>query len=97
MRFFTQKDEQGSGTMAAPPQEPAGGIRQHCPAAMDSPPKKVELASLFPGGQTKQRRIHQKGSGNSSSPEPVSGCGVMKGTREDYRFVPRVGVPVDEL
>ena len=96
MRHLAHQDERRSGTTATSPQEPTGGHRPYCPASKDCTTKKVEPASLFPGGQTKQRRIQGDGSGNSNSPEPVNGYDSMKRIRV-YRFIPRIGMPVDEL
>jgi hypothetical protein len=96
MRHLAHQDERRSGTTATSPQEPTGGHGPYCPASQDFTTKKVELDSLFPGGQTKQRRIQGDGSGNSNSPEPVNGYDSMKGIRV-YRFIPRIGLPIDEL
>jgi hypothetical protein len=95
MRHLAHQDDRRSGTVTTP-KESAGGHGQCGPGSLDSTTKKVELASLFPGGQTKQRRIHLNGSGNSSSPEPVNGYELMKEIRL-YRFIPRVGLPIDGL
>jgi hypothetical protein len=57
---------------------------------------KVEGSSLLPGGQTQGAGSLSRGSGNTSSPEPVIGYGTTKGTSE-YRFVPRIGIPISEL
>jgi hypothetical protein len=57
---------------------------------------KVECASLLPGGQTQGAGSLSRGSGNTSSPEPVTGYGAMKGIIE-YRFVPRIGIPINQL
>ena len=96
MRHLAHEDEWRSGTTATSPQEPTGGHGPYGPASKDFTMKNVELASLFPGGQTKQRRIQVDGSGKSRSPEPVNGYDSMKGIRV-YRFVPRIGLPIDEL
>jgi hypothetical protein len=87
MRPIVRHGERGSGTGAIPRMESAGAGGRHCPAALDSRNGKFELASLLPGGQTHSAGSELKGSGNTSSPEPVLGYGATKGMEAYYQEV----------
>lgn len=93
MQHSAMSDERRSG-MAAPAAalEPARTQGLYCPAARDSGPNvKVELASLFPGGQTHGAGSVRNGSGDTSSPEPVIGYGATKGIDAYYRAILQFG------
>jgi hypothetical protein len=87
MRPIVRHGERGSGTKAIPRAEPEGADGRYCPRAPDSPNRKIELASLLPGGQTHSAGSEMNGSGYTSSPEPVFGYGATKGIDAYYQEV----------
>jgi hypothetical protein len=96
MRHLARYDGRRSGMAATPATEPASDQGLYCPVAGDSGPvEKVELASLLPGGQTHGAGSDTKGSGDTSSPEPVIGYGATKGIDAYYRTVLRFASLMD--